>query len=224
MRLTHALVALVLVLLALHGNKAFATEPNGCGSGWSLRFVPDNVRFLSCKFKSSCDNHDRCYDKCGDSLTGVCEYRRCRPDGDLYQTVECATSEQLKALTFAATKRREVCDSKLHDEIVASNPGWACRAIAIVYREAVKEWGDGNFSGYGTRAMPAAWKQSQKDYEEAIQRFFQSASEAELEQFVQSFDNGHPSVNFCGRIQFKDRKLQNLNATDRKACGAEVKP
>lgn len=41
-------------------------ESNGCGPGdWRGKFVPDKPLIFVINFKSACDEHDTCYEKCG---------------------------------------------------------------------------------------------------------------------------------------------------------------
>lgn len=40
-------------------------EPNGCGpDDWRSKLVPDRPLFFIINFKSACDEHDSCYEKC----------------------------------------------------------------------------------------------------------------------------------------------------------------
>jgi hypothetical protein len=208
------------LVLSLACHAPDAAEPNGCGSGWSTFVVPDRIALLNCDMKASCDEHDRCYSICDKSIVGQCEYRRCRKGGDLLGKDVCREDEKYVKLIEDAQKRRAACDARLGDEIRAKNPDkWGCKAVAVVYRYAVKQWGDGSFAGFGTTSEPAAWKQSQTDYNKAITDFLSEASEDDLKKFVEAADTANPMVNFCGRLRYsRDEGLANLTPEDRNAC------
>lgn len=199
---------------------AFASEPNGCGSGWSTFVVPDRIRLLGCDFKASCDLHDKCYSLCDKSLEGICEYRRCRVGGDLFGNRICSDDDKFKNLISAAQARRNSCDVSLGDEIRNRNPGKpGCRALGVLYRYAVKEWGDPNFAGFGTVDQPLAWKQPQREYNKALSDFLAKATDEELKKFADAADTSTPVVNLCGRLRYSDADgLQNLAPEDKNAC------
>lgn len=217
------LVALVAFFLT--SSQAFAAEPNGCGSGWSTFVVPDRIKLLGCEFKASCDLHDKCYSICDSSLEGICEYRRCRTGGDLFGQDVCSEDKRLVDLIKAAQTRRDSCDVKLGDDIRNGNPNkWGCKALGVLYRYAVKEWGDGNFAGYGSRSQPLAWKQQQAAYNKALTDFLEHATQDDLKEFVESADSSTPVVNLCGRLRYsRDGGLENLTPEDRYACGRSAR-
>ncbi len=207
--------------LVMYSGLAFASDPNGCGSGWSTFVVPDRIRLLGCEFKASCDLHDKCYSICEKSITGICEYRRCRSGGDLFGNNICDEADKYKNLMSAAQARRRSCDVNLSDDIRNRNPSkLGCRALSVLYRYAVKEWGDENFAGYGSIDRPMALKQPQREYNKALTEFLEKASESDLKKFVDAADTGKPLVNLCGRLRYSEEDgLQNIADEDRKnAC------
>lgn len=176
------------------------TAPNGCGTGWNRYFVPDSIPLFQCQFKSCCDNHDVCYGKCESSVAGVCEYRRCRNGGDLFGKDFCMTDERMLKLQVMANVRRKQCDSSFYTDLRAANPGkMVCAAFAVVYREAVKEFGGDAFIGAERFDGPP---QSQADYEAAIREFFRSGSEEQFKRLVEGADAGNPVVNLKKDIRF----------------------
>ena len=200
-------------------------QPNGCGSGWSTYLVPDKIALLQCTMKSACDAHDTCYSVCEGRTDGICQYQKCRKGGELAGQDACLIQPALIQSAGAAMTRRAQCDVKLADAILEANPSrWPCRAIAIIYREAVKLWGDGAFAGYGSMETPAAWKQSQGDYEAAIAAFLANASEADFKKFVQSYEQGTDKLNFCGRLQYVDGEgIKNVDTGEFKQCAFHLK-
>lgn len=207
--------------LVVSSGLAFASDPNGCGSGWNTFVVPDRIRLLGCEFKASCDLHDKCYSICDSSVIGICEYRRCRAGGDLFGNSVCAEDEKYIKLMSAAQARKSSCDVNLSDDIINRNPNkLGCRALSVLYRYAVKEWGDGNFAGYGTIDRPMAWRQPQREYNKALTEFLEKASESDLKKFVDAADTDKPLVNLCGRLRYSEEDgLQNIADEDRKnAC------
>lgn len=200
-------------------------EPNGCGSGWNTALVPDKIGLLGCTMKNACDAHDTCYGLCEKRTDGECAYRRCRVGGDLAGKPACRVDAALLKSEGDAMTRRSVCDSKFAAAIMESNPErWACKAVAIIYREAVKKWGNPNFSGYGGWSEPAAWKQSQQDYEKAIALFVEKSTDTEFRQFVKSFDTDKPDVNFCARLRYSSTSgLENVDPKENKPCSPILK-
>jgi hypothetical protein len=213
------LTAILSLCLSALGADA-AAQPNGCGSGWSTKVVPDKIRLLNCSMKTSCDTHDTCYSKCEGRVDGICEYQKCRPSGALYGAPVCKTDAKLLKLGFDAQTRRAACDTAIAIDITSANPNnWACRAVAIIYSRAVKTWGDSAFSGYGSPNEPLAWAQTQEDYDKAIADFIQFSNEQDFKDFVIAAESGKPQVNFCGRLKYsKDSGLTNVSAQDKKAC------
>jgi hypothetical protein len=190
------------------------TAPNGCGSGWSRFFTPNSLPLLKCEFKSSCDGHDVCYGRCETSFTGECEYRRCRPGGDLHNKSECQSDERLGNLQARATVRRQTCDQAFYRQLRTVNAGrTVCEAFAIVYRDAVKNFGAGFFSGIDTFEGPP---QPQAEYEGAIREFFENGSEAQFRQLVQAADQDRPIVNLKRPISFSRNEGLTNKSTDRK--------
>ena len=178
------------------------TLPNGCGSGWSTYLVPNSLPIVRCQFKQACDEHDLCYGKCETSTADKCEYRRCRPGGDLYKSDECITNPRLINAMAEATSRRQTCDSSLSERIRALNTAKAvCAAFAIVYRDAVKAFGDGAWAGadlFQFQGPPP----DQAAYEEAIREFFKNGKEEQFARLVQGADAGRPVVNLKKAIKF----------------------
>jgi hypothetical protein len=110
---------------------------NGCGSGAIGFLVPDTALFNHCQFKESCNTHDRCYARC---LSG----------GDLFKNPICTDSDGRKY-------RRQICDTALQTNIVASNSNKAaCGLWASVYRVAVQLIGENFFDGAGGPPPPGA--------------------------------------------------------------------
>jgi hypothetical protein len=218
---TQILVFVAALLICGEGQ----AQPNGCGSGWSTYVVPDKIALLQCTMKSACDAHDDCYSVCKGRTDGICLYQKCRAGGELAGQDACLIQPALIQSAGAAMTRRAQCDVKLAEAIIDANPNrWPCRAIAIIYREAVKLWGDGAFAGYGSDQTPAAWKQSQADYEAAIAAFLAKASEADFRKFVESYEQGTDKLNFCGRLQYVDGQgLRNVDPREYKQCAFHLK-
>jgi hypothetical protein len=187
------------------------TAPNGCGSGWSLYFVPNSIPIAKCEFKSACDAHDLCYGKCETSIHGICEYRRCRAGGDLYGKSQCKTDERLIRVQIAAQERRRACDATFYSGIRTINPGKAvCAAFALVYRDAVKTFGLANFAGADVFEGPP---QDQASYEAAIREFFLTGTDEQFQRLVEGAEAGKPVVNMKRPIRFVPGK--GLVNTDR---------
>ncbi len=195
-------------------------QPNGCGTGWNKYLVPDRIPVLNCEFGDSCNKHDACYSVCLNRIDGECEYRRCRPGGDLEGSPLCLSDANLITLAEQARIRRNTCDLTFHSDLRNTNRGKvACEALAIVYRDAVKLWGHSAFSGFGLATLPEAWKQPQDQYNKAIADFFANASADDFRRFVESADRGDPSVNLCGRLSYSTASgLTNMGPVKRDAC------
>lgn len=193
-----AMAAIVMVSTPAHAQDLLpGQQMNGCGSGWSLYFVPNRIPLAACEFKAACDGHDICYGAClkGGTLFGKreCDYLRCRPGGDLFRKEACDDGEMTQ-LTAQAVNRRASCDSSLCDSIRAANKGkMICEAFAVIYREAVKEFAKGAFSGVGSNA---AKRQSQEAYIGAISEFIQRGSDAEFKAFLEQADQGRLAIDF----------------------------
>jgi hypothetical protein len=176
------------------------TAPNGCGAGWSRYFVPNSIPLLRCEFKVSCDAHDLCYGRCENTLSGDCEYRRCRLGGDLYGKPECVTDKRLFFLTAKAVERRQVCDENFYRQLRTVNANRAaCSAFAVIYRDAVKNFGADHFSGIDGFVGP---RQPQEEYEGAIREFLQKGTESQFREIVEAADAGKPLVNLRRPITF----------------------
>lgn len=215
-------IALFLMLCTM----AFAAsaQPNGCGSGWNTALVPDKIRILQCTMQTACDAHDTCYGQCEKRTDGECAYRRCRADGDLAGKPECRINPLFIKSESDAMVRRAACDVKLASAIIESNPGrWACKAVAIIYREAVRRWGNPSFSGFAKWDKPAAWRQTQAEYETAIASFIEKSTDEDFKTFVQSFESEKPQVDFCGRLQYSDEGLTNIVPEEIKPCSPLLK-
>ncbi len=180
------------------------TAPNGCGSRWSLYFVPNYIPVAKCEFASACNTHDLCYGKCETSIDGICEYRRCRVGGDLYGKSQCMTDGRLVQVQAAAEQRRQACDAKFYSEIRKNNPGKAvCSAFAVVYRDAVKVLAGSNFVGApGDADALEEPPQEPASYEEAIREFFLNGTDEQFQQLVEAADAGKPIVNVRRPIRF----------------------
>jgi hypothetical protein len=180
-----------------------ATSVNGCGSGWNVWIVPDSIPILGCQFQDACNKHDICYGKCEGSNTQECSYLRCKSGGDLYGTNQCRKDISLLRSWLDSRTRKATCDQNLHDAIVAANPGkFVCSALGVVYRLAVKEWGDAAFSGLGDGTTIEAWRQPKEEYDRAISDFFRLGTPAQFEEFVRSQESTYPKVNFNLPLRF----------------------
>lgn len=212
--------SIFLLYLLIFSSATSAAEPNGCGSGWNTFLVPDRILLLNCEIKASCNKHDLCYAICDQSMEDKCEYRRCRRGGDLYETDVCKEDDKFIKLEKSAQARRSSCDAQFGDDIRSNNSNsWGCKAVGVLYRFAVKEWGDGSFAGFGTEAQPAAWKQPQSEYNKALIDFLSKASEDELKKFVKDSESTTPKVNLCGRLRYtREEGLSNLTVEDSNAC------
>jgi hypothetical protein len=197
-----------------------ASEPNGCGSGWSTKVVPDKIRLLNCSMQSSCNAHDECYSVCEGKTDGMCAYQKCRPKGALYGDPSCSTDVNLLKLAGDAQARRASCDVNISLDIAGSNSGrWACQAVAYIYGKAVKAWGDTAFNGYSNADAPAAWAQTQAEYDQALADFIEFSTEEDFKKFVEQAQGRTPQVNLCGRLKFtKERGLRNVSNADNKPC------
>lgn len=206
-------------LLLVHFTSSVLAQPNGCGTGWNVYLIPDRIPILQCKFGDSCNRHDACYSVCLTRTDGDCEYRRCRPGGDLNGSARCRTDVNLLLLGGKAQERRSSCDASFYTSMRAANQGkFACEALAIVYRDAVKFFGDPAFAGFGIANPPPAWKQSQDEYNKALAEFFTRSSVDDFRRFVEAADAGRPTVNLCGRLQYiEGTGLMNIAAEDRDA-------
>jgi hypothetical protein len=187
-------------------------EPNGCGSGWSTNFVPDSISLLKCNFKSACDAHDICYGAClkGGANEGKpeCEYLRCRKGGNLAGKPECENAKFIRLLA-SANVRRKSCDKALAEDIISANVGKpACAAFAIIYRDAVRNFGASNF--IGIEGSISHITQSPKDYYFAIDEFFRLGSEGDFVNFIMAQNTPNRAINFKCNIYYKnDRGLIN---------------
>lgn len=180
-----------------------SNKTNGCGSGWNTWLVPDSIPVLECKFNEACNKHDLCYGKCEkypqDHIQPECEYLRCKKGGDLYQSNKCDTDVHLTKLITDAKTRKSKCDDSLYNDINNNNPGKAvCRSVAIVYKLAVKNWGEGSF--HGITATGETINQPKSEYDGAIKDFFKYGTKEQFEAFVQAYDKGN--VNLEKPLQF----------------------
>jgi len=67
--------------------------------------------------------------------------------------------------------------------------------------------------------MPAAWGQTQEEYEKAIALFIEKGSEDEFRQLVESFEAGKGSINFCAKLRYvPGQGLKNIDPREDKAC------
>lgn len=115
-------------------------EPNGCGSGWSEKLVPDKFGFLDINFNNSCAVHDTCYS-------------RCLECGENYNTLNCNTGGK--------SDRRTYCDivfkDNMEDECKRKSPKDAglidhakettCKGLSFLYYLAVRIGGKDPFNG-----------------------------------------------------------------------------
>ncbi len=176
---------------------------NGCGSGWSLPFVPNRVRLANCEFEASCNSHDRCYGQCtsGGALLGtpVCDYLKCRKGGQWYRTPRC-DEKDISLSETAAGNRRLKCDQQLGADIANSNlKKPVCEALGWVYREAVSLLGNPNFSGVGTDNN----QQSKVEYEQEIRNFLANATDQQLEDFSRLARTGKSVVDLTKPVKYK---------------------
>jgi hypothetical protein len=215
------LISTCLVMVSMFSQ---ASEPNGCGSGWSTKVVPDKIRLLNCSMKIPCNTHDSCYSECEGRIDGICEYQKCRPSGELFGSTICSTDNKLIRLAGDAQIRRATCDKEFGLDIAGSNSGrWACQAVAYIYRNAVKTWGDTAFNGYSSAQAPTAWAQTEAEYQQAIADFIEFSSEEDFKKFVEQNQSKSPKVNLCGRLKFsKEYGLTNVSDEDKKPCKAGV--
>ncbi len=173
--------------------------------------MPNQIPVLQCNFLESCNHHDDCYAQCENSVEGACEYRRCRPGGDLFKDIRCDTDVKLMKLYGDAMRRKKSCDVSFYTSMVQQNAGWACRAFAIVYTKAVKDFGDGAFNGLNAMQNTPALKQGEQEYNHALDEFFRSANETEFQEFVRTQEARDGEVKLCGRIIYtKAAGLQNV--------------
>jgi hypothetical protein len=186
--------------------------PNGCGSGWNVWVVPNSIPLFSCKFKSCCDDHDYCYSRCEGRVDSECVYMRCREGGDLYGTSQCTTDEELLNSRIDADNRKRSCDNNFYARMREINKGKSvCEALAIVYRDAVKKWGDPSFSGLGEFAVPEAWSQPKEDYDSALIRFFSAGTKKQFSDFVRSNDQNNSEVHLDKPLRYDAKAgLQNI--------------
>lgn len=184
--------------------------PNGCGTGWNRYFVPDSIPVLQCNFKEACNAHDNCYARCEDRIDQECEYRRCRPGGDLDGKPVCFTDARYLTLANEAGQRRKVCDMRFYSDIRKLNIGkMSCRAFAVIYRDAVKLWGGSAF--IGVEQAPELTQQ-QQDYEKAIRDFFVQGTEAQFKRIVEEDEAERKVVDMKRNVQFtKESGLVNSN-------------
>jgi len=180
------------------------TSPNGCGTGWNRYFVPDSIPIVQCSFEVACDEHDICYGKCENSITGDCEYRRCREGGDLYKNTKCKTDENILHSGVKAGLRRLQCDTEFYQKLRTINKGkFVCEAFAIVYRDAVKNWGEGAWNGIARFEGPT---QDQDEYEKAIRDLFSKGTEEQFKGIVDADITGSKSINLKRPIKYDSIK------------------
>jgi hypothetical protein len=205
------ITALTLILLVFtsstHASDKDSSKslPNGCGSGWNRYLVPDSIPVVQCKFKDACNTHDICYSTCEGRLDKECEYRRCRRGGP-----KCDTDERYLSLAVEAAQRRNKCDNNFYADIVKLNKDrLSCRAFAVIYRDAVKLWGDGNF--IGIESVPTL-TQSQQDYEKAIRDFFANGTDEQFKKIVDADNAKKKAVDMKRNIRFTQKGgLENVD-------------
>lgn len=201
------LVAIFLIISSTScawSQSVVTTTPNGCGTGWSLYFVPNSIPLASCTFKQACDSHDMCYDKCSGSFEGKCEYRRCRAGGDLFGKTACQTDSRLLTSQAMAGERRASCDASFYVEMRRLNAGkLVCEAFSIIYRDAVKAWAGPHFSGADQFDGPP---QPEETYTKAIAEFLEKGTPTEFRSFVEATDKGERPVNFRRPIRYQSGK------------------
>lgn len=189
--------------IAQDENVKHPTPPNGCGSGWSLPFVPNSLPLIGCQFRKACDNHDVCYGRCELSTAGECEYRRCVKGGDLYNDDICFTDLRLINLGIKAFRRKSLCDDGLCNDIRALNKGKPiCEAFAEVYRVAVEVLGRDAFQGIQGIDTLLELGQSKEEYGKALQQFFEHGTDAQFSEFVRKVDSGAQPVDLKRAIVF----------------------
>lgn len=204
---THLGVLCMIVSAACNlARAADVSQPNGCGSGWSVYLVPDSIPVAHCNFKGACDEHDGCYSKCETSTADQCEYRRCQSGGDLFNNAVCLTDPKFHALWDGAMQRKADCDRRLELKIRADNPQQAvCAAFAIVYRKAVQAFGKSVFAGFQTAAQLT---QTPEEYQQAIRDFFRYGTEEQFQDLVNKEEQGELDVDFQRDLKYS--KVQGL--------------
>ncbi|MCA3061090.1 MAG: hypothetical protein ING69_02565 [Rhodocyclaceae bacterium] len=108
-----------------------------------------------------------------------------------------------------ASARRAKCDQALYKDIYEQNDKrMACRAFAVIYRYAVKTWGDDKFLGADAGAVIT---QSREEYEKAIRDFFENGTEEQFKRIVEEDAANRQVVNMKRNIGFsKEKGLVNV--------------
>lgn len=121
------------------------------------------------------------------------------------------TDERLVGLAINAALRRDACDAQFYTDLQRLNVGKiVCRAFAVIYRSAVKRWGDDAF--IGVDVVPSALtQQSREDYEKAIREFFRNGTDAQFRRIVEEDEAGSKAVDMKRPLGFtRDKGLFNL--------------
>ncbi|OEZ90941.1 hypothetical protein JAB9_51360 [Janthinobacterium sp. HH107] len=201
----------LFLIILFQWNWAIAA-PNGCGSGWNVWVVPNSIPLLVCSFASCCNDHDTCYSHCEGRIDGECAYMRCKEGGDLYHSPRCTQDIRLVKSTVDAINRKHLCDNNFYIAMRSINRGKPpCEALAIVYRDAVKVWGDPSFNGMGNAETVPAWKQAKEQYDGALQEFFLKGTASQFEDFVRRTDERVRPTNLSLPLKFdQQRGLINI--------------
>ncbi|NCT98316.1 MAG: hypothetical protein GXD23_13180 [Comamonadaceae bacterium] len=114
------------------------------------------------------------------------------------------------SLASEARQRRNTCDANFYSDLLKLNADrFVCHAFAIVYRDAVKIWGDGPFMGVDSAPNLT---QQREDYEKAIRDFFVRGTETQFRQIVEEDKKGQKAVDMKRNIRFMpDKGLVNTN-------------
>ncbi len=163
------------------------------------------MKLAGCEFKTACDVHDLCYGKCDRSLVGECEYRKCQKDGEHYEKQICYEPPLLTNI-LEAKNRRSICDKKFFADIDSRNNKPICTVFAGIYWLGVRGLGGDYFAG---GQVSAALPFMQKRNLNVMNKFLESASEKELEQFLDQIKT-ETTADIAKPIYYnKDRGLIN---------------
>lgn len=192
----------VCAVFAIGSALTFAQPTNGCGSGWNAYLVPDSLPLGVCDFKQACDNHDICYGKClpdtpeqTTTASPRCAYLDCKAGGKLNANKEvCGQPLYVNSLRDAIS-RKQTCDERFYTELAVFNRDrLVCRAFGLLYREAVKRFGEGAFAGAAPGPNSPDSVPLTAGNLAAIQQFLRQASDDQLRVFVQRMSSPATAV------------------------------
>ena len=119
------------------------------------------------------------------------------------------TNVRLQKLSVLAQERRLACDDGLASLIRGVNKGkFACEAVAIVYRGAVRAFGDEAFNG---AKVFSDSDQTREQYDQEVAAFFRQGTEEQFRRLVVG-DGVVGSVSFNRPLRF-DPALGLVNKT-----------